>query len=182
MALSGNIVGTDLENLNLDPFPQMAYEPFINAELVPTIRYSQIFSNTKIYVIHEDLDLLPGMILLWHGSIASIPSGWALCNGSNGTPDLRNRFVVCANADDSGVAKSTILGGALQTGGAVGHTHTGTTDGHAHNIYGYLDVEEGPGYPVVEDNTSTEYETDTFTTDSEDEVPPFYALAYIMKI
>jgi len=35
-----------------------------------------------------------GMIMLWSGSIASIPSGWALCNGSSGTPDLRNRFIV----------------------------------------------------------------------------------------
>ena len=37
-----------------------------------------------------------GMIMLWSGSTSSVPSGWALCNGSNGTPDLRNRFVVGA--------------------------------------------------------------------------------------
>lgn len=56
-----------------------------------------------------------GGIIMWSGTIASIPSGWALCNGSNGTPDLRNRFVVAADADAGGLAKSTITGSALQT-------------------------------------------------------------------
>ena len=37
-----------------------------------------------------------GMIMLWSGSSATIPSGWLLCDGSNSTPDLRNRFVVGA--------------------------------------------------------------------------------------
>ena len=35
-----------------------------------------------------------GVIVMWSGSIANIPSGWALCDGSNGTPDLQGRFVV----------------------------------------------------------------------------------------
>jgi len=38
----------------------------------------------------------PGGIIMWSGGIASIPAGWALCNGQNGTPDLRDRFVVGA--------------------------------------------------------------------------------------
>lgn len=37
-----------------------------------------------------------GTIHLWNGSVASIPSGWVLCNGSNGSPDLRDRFIVGA--------------------------------------------------------------------------------------
>ena len=36
--------------------------------------------------------------MLWSGSTSSVPSGWALCNGSNGTPNLRDRFVVGAGA------------------------------------------------------------------------------------
>ena len=39
-----------------------------------------------------------GTIVLWSGSIGSIPAGWVLCNGNNGTPDLRNRFVVGAGS------------------------------------------------------------------------------------
>ncbi len=34
--------------------------------------------------------------IMWSGTIATIPSGWYLCNGSNGTPDLRNKFVIGA--------------------------------------------------------------------------------------
>ena len=72
-----------------------------------------------------------GMIMLWSGSSASIPSGWLLCDGSSSTPDLRNRFVVGAT--------STYAVGA--TGGSadaitVSHTHTATTtstdSGHSH--------------------------------------------------
>lgn len=57
----------------------------------------------------------PGMIVIWSGSIVSIPSGWALCDGSNGTPDLVARFVMCAG-----------------TGTAVGSN--GSTLTHAHTI------------------------------------------------
>ena len=39
-----------------------------------------------------------GGIIMWSGTIAAIPTGWALCNGSNGTPDLRDRFVIGAGS------------------------------------------------------------------------------------
>ena len=42
-----------------------------------------------------------GIIAVWSGSEGSIPSGWYLCNGSNGTPDLRNRFIVGAGSGSS---------------------------------------------------------------------------------
>lgn len=65
-----------------------------------------------------------GGIIMWSGSIASIPSGWFLCNGSNGTPDLRNRFVVGAGStyavDATGGADSVTLSEAQ----IPGHTHT----------------------------------------------------------
>ena len=85
-----------------------------------------------------------GMIMLWSGSIASIPSGWALCNGANGTPDLRDRFVVGAGStyavDDTGGAATdaitTASGGAHDHGGATG-SHTLTTSeipSHTHTV------------------------------------------------
>lgn len=93
-----------------------------------------------------------GVILLWSGSIATIPSGWALCNGSNGTPDLRNRFVVGAGStysvgDTGGSATSTLTTNELPahthslsasgttSGQSAGHTHTfsGTTGGMSAN-------------------------------------------------
>ena len=67
-----------------------------------------------------------GGIIMWSGSIASIPSGLYLCNGSNGTPDLRDRFVVGAGSSYS--VDGT--GGSTTTSAAGAHTHGGATGGH----------------------------------------------------
>jgi hypothetical protein len=58
-----------------------------------------------------------GVVIMWHGLLANIPSGWQLCDGTNGTPDLRDKFV-------RGAANGQNAGG---TGGAATHTH----DNHA---------------------------------------------------
>jgi hypothetical protein len=95
-----------------------------------------------------------GGIIMWSGTIATIPSGWLLCNGSSGTPDLRNRFVIGAFSDDSGTAKTTVTGTSTQTGGSkdaivVSHTHTATvTDaGHSHNfLYDRADTGDNLNY------------------------------------
>lgn len=70
-----------------------------------------------------------GGIIMWSGTIATIPTGWALCNGSNGTPDLRNKFIVGAHSDLSGTAKSNVEGvtNFNQTGGNINHSHGGST-------------------------------------------------------
>jgi len=112
--------------------------------------------------------LKAGMIILWSGSIASIPIGWTLCNGSNGTPDLRDRFVPGA-----GDAYSVD-----QTGGNASHDHE-LTDEHDHSIDtgGNSLIQDGDGY-----HTQTgQMESDIFTA-STNVVPPFHALAYIMKL
>jgi hypothetical protein len=75
------------------------------------------------------------MIFPYTGSIASIPSGFALCNaaayattlGSGTLPDLRNSFIVGADADVAGIAKSTITGAALKNQTSTSHVHSGGT-------------------------------------------------------
>ena len=68
-----------------------------------------------------------GGIIMWSGAISAIPTGWSLCNGSNGTPDLRNKFVLGATNDGS---DSTYPGISVdETGGSanatlVTHSHT----------------------------------------------------------
>ena len=74
-----------------------------------------------------------GGIIMWSGSVATIPSSWALCNGTNGTPNLQDRFLVGAG---SGYAVGATGGSANAT--LVSHNHTGTTGGqssdHSHSI------------------------------------------------
>lgn len=81
--------------------------------------------------LHESTDVFPtGMVMMWYGAINDIPSGWALCDGTNGTPDMRGRFPMGASgshAFDSEGGAETASG---NTGSAGGHTPTGTVQGH----------------------------------------------------
>jgi microcystin-dependent protein len=149
-----------------------------------------------------------GVIVMWSGSIASIPSGWLLCNGTSGTPDLRNRFVIGAFQDNSGVANTTITGANTLTGGSkdsivVSHTHTfsGTTStagSHTHNYrLGQSDtsgnnIENGSNVGAYLNNGDIQAAGDhthtvSGTTDSsgasgtDANLVPYYALAFIMK-
>jgi microcystin-dependent protein len=70
-----------------------------------------------------------GMIVLWSGSIASVPEKWALCNGANGTPDLRNRFVVGAGGDYAVAATGGANSVTPTTGAAGAHDHGAATGG-----------------------------------------------------
>lgn len=148
-----------------------------------------------------------GLISMWSGSIASIPSGWVLCNGSNGTPDLRNRFIVGAHSDATGVANTTITGSSTQTGGSkdaivVSHTHTGTTASNGDHNHGgasgrnflmqgggdFYRADVNQGQITFSSTTANAgAHTHTFTTASTGDsgtnanLPPYYALAFIMK-
>lgn len=167
-----------------------------------------------------------GIISLWSGTIATIPSGWYLCNGSNSTPDLRDKFIIGASADSGGVAKTNITASYTQTGGTkdainVSHTHTATsvvtTTPHQHVIANsdatggntsitlsssnYLAGKNGGGgisesYALQGTGTtasigltssvsSVDTVATTLTSAGSDgtnqNLPPYYALAYIMK-
>ena len=170
------------------------------------------------------------MIISWSGSIESIPVGFALCDGTNGTPDLRNRFIMGAmdtmHVNQTGGASNVELAASnLPT-----HTHEAsstfvgdTLPNHAHNVY-----DPGHTHPLGQDNTNkycyqgpyqrfgsmssgsctTNFFTGTGTTSISIDaasggtpsgivtttiqsngsstpfsiLPPFYALAYIMKL
>ena len=78
-----------------------------------------------------------GGIIMWSGTIASIPNNWKLCDGNFTTPDLRDKFIICATADSSG-AKTNVTGSYTQTGGSKdsdlqAHTHANTVSS-SHNI------------------------------------------------
>jgi hypothetical protein len=73
---------------------------------------------------------ISGMIILWSGSVVSIPAGWLLCNGASSTPDLRDRFVVGAG---STYAVDATGGSADATLPTHTHTNTVTDPGHFHS-------------------------------------------------
>ncbi len=109
---------------------------------------------------------ISGIIVIWSGAIVNIPTGWVICDGNNGTPDLRNNFVV--GAGDTYAVDAN--------GGAVNHNHGFTGDGHAHEL--------GAGVVIAAGASVTKTSTNipgTGTTDNGSSLPPYYALAYIMK-
>jgi microcystin-dependent protein len=169
---------------------------FTGTPLAPTANVTT--DSTQIATTAFVRDIIPaGLISLWSGSTASIPSGWLLCDGSNGTPDLRNRFVVGAG--------STYAVGA--TGGSadaivVSHTHTATstvTDpGHLHTANIYFQDSITPTDKFRASHASSGRGTDSTNTattgitvatsvasagssGTNANLPPYYALAYIMK-
>ena len=129
-----------------------------------------------------------GMIMMWAGSIASIPADWYLCNGANGTPDLRNRFIMAA-----GDAYSVGQTGGSADAVVVSHTHTATvTDpGHVHGIARASTVagagtsdQPWPGNSIFSSSATTGItvtNTSTGVSGTNANLPPYYALAYIMK-
>jgi microcystin-dependent protein len=136
-----------------------------------------------------------GMIMIWSGSVATIPTGWVLCNGSNSTPDLRDKFVI-------GAGNSYAVNG---TGGSanaitVAHTHTATSTvidpGHAHTYLKNVQPQyTGTGVYTTDvwDNQSATTSTASTgisvsttvasagSSGTNANLPPYYALCYIMK-
>lgn len=171
-----------------------------------------------------------GGIMLWSGTVATIPAGWALCNGLNGTPNLQDKFILGAGTTAAGTTGGSVAItptvnattiGAL-TGDTQGaHSHTGATGSHVltlseipphdHSLTG-ISVLGSPGsgglignggspvasYPFASAGGGTGH-THTISVDGAhahtvtvpshthtaaiaDGRPPFYALAFIMKL
>jgi microcystin-dependent protein len=133
-----------------------------------------------------------GMISLWYGSIGSVPTGWYLCDGSNGTPDLRDRFIIGAGSSYSVGATGGSTTHTLTTSEMPSHSHTATvTDpGHNHSITATT-FGAPTGSTILVPNGSTTTGTSTTgitvtnaTTGSGTAfniLNPYYALAYVMK-
>ena len=147
------------------------------------------------------LSLPKGSIIMWSGTIASIPVGWQLCDGTNGTPDLRDKFIVGANQDAGGVAETIVSGTLSQAGGSATHIHeAGTLIGPIHT-HGFSATTSRPsgvsgaksggdGFANNIHTHSVSGTTDTGNsggpvtgeTASASSLPPYYALAFIIKV
>ena len=119
-----------------------------------------------------------GTILPWYGKLSDIPSGFALCNGKNGTPNLLDRFLV-------GAGSSYSLGA---TGGEAKHTLTiAEMPSHTHDVYSgrygsniYSISCDGSSYGgTLQDLHRTQ---SAGGNQAHENRPPYYALYYIMKL
>lgn len=116
-----------------------------------------------------------GMIVMWSGTIATIPSGWVLCDGTNGTPDLRDKMIPCtaAGANPGAVSGSSYV---------PAHTHAQVA--HQHQINANL-VSGGRTFAETVAGgvglTSALTTSDGATTTGSTGSATLYALAYIMK-
>lgn len=125
-----------------------------------------------------------GIIMMWSGETNTIPDGWALCDGGNGTPNLEDRFIV-------GAGNAYKVG---ETGGANTVTLTvAQMPSHNHNNgeYGVLLHRDGSGRWTSKDTDTTVGEPDLIHNadivaaggnQAHENRPPYYALAYIMKL
>ena len=135
-----------------------------------------------------------GMIMLWAGSVASVPSGWFLCDGTNSTPDLRSKFIVGA-----GSTYAVNATGGSADAITVSHTHTATStdSGHTHGFTNFLAPDNTGGgkaaFTNFDNQGNSTYITDSSTaiisttnastgsSGTNANLPPYFALAYIMK-
>ncbi|MFA5306105.1 MAG: hypothetical protein WC365_01510 [Candidatus Babeliales bacterium] len=115
-----------------------------------------------------------GLIAMWYSSIASIPSGWVLCNGSSSTPDLRDKFVVGAGstyavADEGGEATHT-----LTTAEMPAHTHG------VPNVFG-----TGTAFGILVGGSHIDQTPITSGSagsgSAHENRPPYYAIVFMMK-
>jgi hypothetical protein len=144
-----------------------------------------------------------GTIALWHGDPAWIPSGWQLCDGRAGTPDVTNRFVLGASEEDAGhggpgdahvhMAMVVITGRSEPHGQ---HTHEGPADWEAEEaatparwynrwrgrvtaIDPVTGASLGDGEPHTHDVRVT---CPRPTSEARPPEPPWYALCYIKRV
>ncbi len=148
-----------------------------------------------------------GVIAIWKGDAGSVPAGWVICNGSNGTPDLRDRFVIGAGGSyaygSTGGTKNvtptctfTTNSHTLTDAELPSHTHsyydrknsTGKTTGPYSALSAVTDVSRSTYYTCNASQTYTGERTghshanSYLTIDQLDIRPPYIALLYIMKV
>ena len=134
-----------------------------------------------------------GLIAIWKGSTSTIPDGWVLCDGQNGTPDLRDRFVLGAGNGYSVGNRGGETSHTLSMSEMPSHTHTlsgsgslpisdngNTSSGSEYLYMGYYDTKRYGKYRF--DNISIDGSTGyTGGNSAHNNMPPYYALCYIMK-
>lgn len=162
----------------------------------PTLVTSETVEPAYTYLLPSQnksgADLLPpGLIGFWLGTLASIPAGWVLCDGTQGTTDMRGRHLKCSvSPADIGVTG----GNNTHTHAAQNHTHTSAaTHGHSwtatHAGLGAVDRGGTTAYVLVDRNgashsvstngVSPTYSNGSTSADSSSNEPAYVETAFI---
>lgn len=140
-----------------------------------------------IMAVEHSWDFPIGSIVMYTGTKEDLPEGWQLCNGENGTPDLRNRFIKGA-ATKGSTGGSATHSHTLQTDGAHNHTMQATSFSHGHRLtYGGTTFRSTRGSETRKEGPSHSHSVNTagshsHTVSQENNDPPYYKLAFIQKI
>ncbi len=219
---SGNInvrVVNGVFNVTLGETPQ----PALSADLFSddsryigvTVDGSEFSARKRLvsvpYALNASGGGIPsGGIIMWSGAVDNIPDGWALCDGTNNTPDLRNRFVVGAGSNYWVGRKGGRDQNTLASKNNGSHQHKTSWGFGDTEIYGWADASGAPifGSYVVQpangkrwnqgnndggamrlsltegsgDHNHQIYETSTPSSSILENRPPYYALCFIMKL
>jgi microcystin-dependent protein len=139
----------------------------------------------------------PGIVTMWSGNPATLPHGVQLCDGTNGTPNLRGRFIVGFDAGDADYNAVGKLGGAKQVtltaAQMPSHSHGVNDPGHSHTYFrsptSGLNVGSGPNRQLNnESNESTSVASTGITIASagggqaHENRPPYYTLAFVTRV
>lgn len=110
----------------------------VSSSLPTSVINGEILSSTVLVPGSlAETGLPAGIVVTWTGAISNIPEGFVLCDGTNGTPDLRNSFIIGASADVSGEAQTNVSGVFNKRGGNstinLNHSHELAGEALAHN-------------------------------------------------
>lgn len=139
------------------------------------------------------MSLLLGGIVMWSGLLTDIPENFALCDGQNGTLDLRNKFIIGAGdlydvEDTGGFADATLVthNHAATTSTSTNHTHNYSASRNATNPTGLFDFNGAENTSLSTNAGGAHSHTVTVPNAGESEVdknlPPYFALAFIQQI
>jgi hypothetical protein len=134
---------------------------FNNLNVTGTSSFNNLNVTRSLTTTDINIVNWKGMIVMWSGDVTKIPTGWALCDGTNGTPDLRGRFVLGYNptqqTDASGNPRKqrdmNTSGGNEQLIANIGFYWWGAGKGTWENGLIYDSMKEGT-FNVLTDNTS----------------------------